>query len=670
MIPELGHLALILALCLAIILAIVPLVGSYIRDAGWMGYSRPLAAGQFALTLLSFLCLTWAFIANDFSVAYVANHSNSLLPIYYRISAVWGGHEGSLLLWVLILTAWTFAVGMFSRQLPLDMVARVLSVMGMISVGFMIFVLMTSNPFDRYLPHSPMDGADLNPLLQDVGLILHPPMLYMGYVGFSVAFAFAIAALMGGRLDAAWARWSRPWTTVAWCFLTMGIALGSWWAYYELGWGGWWFWDPVENASFMPWLAGTALMHSLAVTEKRGIFKSWTVLLAIFVFSLSLLGTFLVRSGVLTSVHAFASDPTRGRFVLGLLGITVGASLLLYAFRAPTVSGRVSYKFWSREVFLLFNNILLLVATVTVLLGTLYPLAMDALDLGKLSVGPPYFNKIFVPLTAILSGLLGIGIFTRWKSTDPKVLLRELWLAAALSLVLALALPFLFGEFRFQVFLGLLMALWISLATFRDLWKKIQRKAGVGAGLRQLSRSYVGMVLGHLGLAISIVGICLVSNYNVERDMRMAPGDTVTMGGYQFHLKEIRHVEGPNYISDQAYVEVLDDDGDLVTVLLPEKRNYVVTRSVMTEAGISAGLFRDLYVAMGEALDDGAWAVRIHYKPFVRWIWLGAIFMSVGGVIAIMDRRYRLKVKSGLKPQAQKQALDNEPVSAEPTKAG
>lgn len=477
MIPEVGHFALILGFCIAILQSIIPLWGVLQQKTWQMAASRSLACGQFVFVFASFICLGIAFVADDFSVQYVANHSNSLLPLQYKISAIWGGHEGSLLLWGLILSGWTISVALFGRQLPIDMLARVLSIMGMISVGFLSFILLTSNPFSRFLPNSPAEGADLNPLLQDFGLILHPPMLYMGYVGFSVAFAFAIAALLSGRLDAAWARWSRPWTTVAWAFLTLGISLGSWWAYYELGWGGWWFWDPVENASFMPWLVGTALMHSLAVTEKRGVFKSWTVLLAIIAFSLSLLGTFLVRSGVLTSVHAFASDPARGQFVLGLLGITIICSFILYALRAPEVSSRSSHQLLSRESFLLVNNVLLVVAWITVMLGTLYPLVLDFMGAGKMSIGPPYFNAVFTPIMSVLAVVMGFGIVARWKRTEAALLIQQLRLAAIGSVVCALAVPFLLlGEFHVGIFLGVLLASWITLVSIKDIFEKASNK--------------------------------------------------------------------------------------------------------------------------------------------------------------------------------------------------
>ncbi len=644
MIPELGHLAMILALCLAVVQATLPLIGAWRGDRQWMGLAQPAAWGQFAFLGFSFACLTYAFMVDDFSVAYVAHNSNSALPWYYKFSAVWGAHEGSLLLWAFILAGWTFAVAIFSRQLPEDMLARVLGVMGLISIGFLLFLIVTSNPFERLLPQVPMDGRDLNPLLQDFGLIVHPPMLYMGYVGFSVAFAFAIAALLGGRLDAAWARWSRPWTLVAWAFLGLGIALGSWWAYYELGWGGWWFWDPVENASFMPWLVGTALIHSLAVTEKRGVFKSWTVLLAIAAFSLSLLGTFLVRSGVLTSVHAFATDPERGVFILVFLLMVVGGSLTLFALRAPVVKSQVGFGLWSRETLLLVNNLLLVVATAMILLGTLYPLLLDALSGAKLSVGPPYFNAMFVPLMAALMLTLGVGIMVRWKDTPVKWLLGMLTPVLITSVVLGGLGSLLFGDFNWAVLAVSLLAAWVVIASVRDLLDKTRHK-GLLKGARSLAPSYWGMHLAHLGLAVCAIGVVLTSHQSSERDLRLAPGESLSLGGYEFVFEGAVHHEGPNFTSDKATIRVFNGDKQIAT-LHPEKRLYTVQQMPMTEAGIDAGFTRDLYVALGEPLGDGAWAVRVHIKPFVRWIWLGALMMGLGGALAASDRRYRVKVKT------------------------
>ncbi|QMV65393.1 heme lyase CcmF/NrfE family subunit [Pseudomonas berkeleyensis] len=644
MIPELGHLAMILALCLCLVQATLPLIGAWRGDHQWMSLAQPATWGQFAFLLFSFLCLTYAFMVDDFSVAYVANNSNTALPWYYKFSAVWGAHEGSLLLWALILGGWTFAVAIFSRHLPEEMLARVLAVMGMISVGFLLFLIVTSNPFERLLPNTPADGRDLNPLLQDFGLIVHPPMLYMGYVGFSVAFSFAIAALLGGKLDAAWARWSRPWTIVAWAFLGIGIALGSWWAYYELGWGGWWFWDPVENASFMPWLVGTALIHSLAVTEKRGVFKSWTVLLAIAAFSLSLLGTFLVRSGVLTSVHAFATDPERGVFILAFLLVVVGGSLALFAVRAPVVKSQVGFGLWSRETLLLVNNIVLIVAAAMILLGTLYPLVLDALTGAKLSVGPPYFNALFLPLMALLMAVIAVGVIVRWKDTPLNWLGRMLAPVLVASVVLALIATFVHGDFHWAVLAVCLLAFWVVLAGVRDILDKTRHK-GLIKGLPSLTRSYWGMQMAHLGFAVCALGVVLTSLGSYERDLRMAPGDSVELAGYRFQFEGAVHHEGPNFISDKGTVRIFDGERQ-IKVLHPEKRLYTVQQSTMTEAGIDAGFTRDLFVALGEPLEQGAWAVRIHIKPFVRWIWLGGLLMAFGGFLAAADKRYRIKVRT------------------------
>lgn len=643
--PELGHFALILALGMALLQALVPLAGATTRRPLWMAFAKPMVRGQFAFLVIAYLCLTASFALDDFSVAYVADNSNSLLPWYYKLSAVWGSHEGSVLLWVLILGGWSFAVSLFSRRLPQDMLARVLGVMGWISSGFLLFILLTSNPFERLLPNVPSDGADLNPLLQDFGLIVHPPMLYMGYVGFSVVFAFAIAALLGGRLDAAWTRWARPWTNVAWAFLTVGIALGSWWAYYELGWGGWWFWDPVENASLLPWLAGTALIHSLAVTEKRGTFKNWTVLLAIFTFSLSLLGTFLVRSGVLTSVHAFANDPSRGTFILILLGVTVGLSLLIFALRAPRVQSLSGFGWLSRDSLLLINNILLVVMTVTVLLGTVYPLLLDALDLGKISVGPPYFNALFVPLTALLCLFMGLGPLARWKRMPGRELVRRLALSALLAVVIAAALPLLYGgSWSLGVTLGLLLALWLVLSLVRDVLDKSRSAQGRMAGLGKLRPAYWGMLLGHCGLAVTIVGVAMVTHYNVERNVRLAPGKSVEVGGYRFAMTDFNEHRGPNYVADTATIEVTRP-GRSSFVMQPEKRFYLASGMPMSDVALRPGLLMDLYVALGEELDGGDWSLRIQLKPFVRWLWLGGLIMAAGGILAVIDRRYRRESK-------------------------
>ncbi|ADE14028.1 cytochrome c-type biogenesis protein CcmF [Nitrosococcus halophilus Nc 4] len=643
MIPELGHLALILALTLALAQSILPLVGAQRGVIGWMNMARTAAYGQCFFLTVAFTCLAISFINNDFSVAYVVNNSNSALPMAYRFAAIWGSHEGSLLLWSLILGLWMVAVALFSRSIPLAYIARVLAVMGMINVGFLLFMILTSNPFLRHFP-APLDGQDLNPLLQDPGLVIHPPMLYMGYVGFSVAFSFAIAALIGKRLDAAWARWSRPWTVVAWLFLSIGITLGSWWAYYELGWGGWWFWDPVENASFMPWLVGTALIHSLAVTEKRDAFKRWTVLLAIFAFSLSLLGTFLVRSGVLTSVHAFATDPTRGVFILILLGIAVGGSLLLYAMRAPLVKDTGRFHLLSREGFLLANNVVLIVAAGSVLLGTLYPLVLEGLGLGKISVGPPYFDTVFVPLMVILAFLLGAGPIARWRQQSLGELIKRLGFIFAISLTIGILVPYAVdkGEIL-SVAAGLTVAIWIALSTLLGLWNRLRNRGGV-AGVSSLSRSFMGMSLAHLGFAVSIVGVTLTTMYGQDRDVGVAIGEAAELGAYEFRLDDIREVNGPNYRALEGTVSVLKG-GELITTLQTQKRIYRVQTSPMTEAGIDAGLFRDLFVALGDSLGNNTWSLRIQFKPFVRWIWLGGLLMALGGAVAVSDRRYRVSMQ-------------------------
>ncbi|MCI0504538.1 MAG: heme lyase CcmF/NrfE family subunit [Gammaproteobacteria bacterium] len=643
MIPELGHFALILALCVATVQGVFSIAGAQLGVRSWMALAKPAAQCQFVLVAVAFGFLTYSFIENDFSVQYVAMQSNSLLPIEYRISAVWGGHEGSMLLWVLLLSAWSMAVSIFSKNLPNDMVARVIGVMGLVSVGFYLFILFTSNPFERLLPPA-VDGRDLNPLLQDPGLIIHPPMLYMGYVGFSVAFAFAIAALLGGRLDAAWARWSRPWTTVAWMFLTMGIGLGSWWAYYELGWGGWWFWDPVENASFMPWLVGTALIHSLAVTEKRGSFKNWTVLLAIFAFSLSLLGTFLVRSGVLTSVHAFATDPERGVFILFLLVLTIGVSLTLFAWRAPKVGIGGRFNLISRESALLTNNVLLVVAAGAVLLGTLYPLLLDALDMGKISVGPPYFDAVFLPLMTPALFLMGIGPIARWKKAElPDVVVRLRW-AAVVSLIMGLLTPLIMGEWGAVRSLGFTLAFWVLCSVFLMLRERLQKSPQSGNILSRIAglpNSFLGMCLAHTGIAVFVIGVTMVKSYEVEKDVRMEVGDTVELSGYAFRFEGVTRVKGPNYNADRGQVVVTKGD-DVETVMFPEKRVYTVQTMPMTEAAIDTGFTRDLYVSLGEPVSNGAWSVRVYYKPFVDWIWGGAFIMALGGLLAITDRRYRL----------------------------
>jgi|TARA_R110001592_G_scaffold57271_1_gene174042 cytochrome c-type biogenesis protein CcmF len=642
-IVELGHFALILGFCFALVLAVLPLWGVQRGDQMAMAAARYLSFAQFLFTTIATACLVYAFMTDDFSVDIVAAQSNSLLPNAYKFSAMWGGHEGSLLLWLEILTLWTVAVAIFSRQLPRDILARVLAVMGMIAVGFFSFSLFTSNPFARHLLNVPSDGQDLNPLLQDPGMVIHPPMLYIGYVGFSVAFAFAIAALLSGRMDASWARWSRPWTNTAWLFLTVGIALGSWWAYYELGWGGWWFWDPVENASFMPWLVGTALIHSLAVTEKRGVFKSWTLLLAIFAFSLSLLGTFLVRSGVLTSVHAFAADPTRGMFILAFLFLVVGGSLTLYAFKAPAAKTAPSFGWLSREALLLANNIVLVVAAMTVLLGTLFPLIMDFAGLGKYSVGPPYFNAIFVPLMCLLALLVGIGPSSQWKRTGAQRWWRALLGAFIASAVIALILPNAFAdEFQLGATVGVLLASWIVLSSAVNLRSKTRNAASLFSGLRRLTPSYYGMLLAHIGFAASVLGVAMVTSFNDERDIRMEVGDRMDdVSGYEVRFDGVQSITGPNYQGQRGSF-TLWQAGDFVADLHPEKRRYHArSGQVMTEAAIDASLLRDVYIALGEPVGENAWAVRIHVKPFIRFIWLGAILMALGALLAICDKRYR-----------------------------
>ena len=647
MIAEIGHFALIIALWLAVIQSFIPLIGAARRNPTWVAVAQPAALGQMLFVAISFICLTWAFIQNDFSVSYVARQSNTELPLMYRISAVWGGHEGSLLLWAFLLSLWTAAVSLFSRSVPQVMRARVLSVMGLVSIGFLLFLLLSSNPFERMFP-APLEGRSLNPLLQDIGLIIHPPMLYMGYVGFSVAFAFAIAAMLGGRLDAAWARWSRPWTTIAWVFLTVGVTLGSWWAYYELGWGGWWFWDPVENASFMPWLVGTALIHSLAATEKRGVFKAWTVLLAVFAFSLSLLGTFLVRSGVLTSVHAFATDPARGVFILIFLALVVGGSLLLYSWRAPNIRSNTRIKMVSREGGILVNNVLLVTAAASVLLGTLYPLLLDALNMGKISVGPPYFNSVFVPLTAPLAMLVGVGALMRWKGDHLSRVSRPLIIGIVISLATGVLVPVLFlPEVLFGAILGITLAVWVFYTSLLNVYTRISGKSDKLAVLLAIPRGYYGMIFAHTGIAVFIVGVTLTSLYSTEKDVRLLSGDSYSIAGYDFEFEGVSDKTGPNYQAAQGDFRV-SKDGDFVARLHSQKRVYNAGGMPMTEAGIDPGLWRDLYVSLGEQLDQSkdAWSVRLYHKPFIRWIWLGALFMAFGGILAASDRRYRVKARN------------------------
>ena len=636
MIPEIGNFALMLAMVLALIQAIAPMIGAARGVPALMTLGTSAARGQFFFVGMAFVCLAYSFYANDFSVLYVASNSNSALPLQYRLAAVWGGHEGSMLLWTTILSLWTLAVTLFSRHLPAEFRARIIGTMGLISLGFLVFIVFASNPFDRLIPAA-MDGRDLNPLLQDPGMVFHPPVLYMGYVGFSVAFAFAIAALLGGELSPAWARWTRPWTTVAWMFLTVGIAFGSKWAYYVLGWGGWWFWDAVENASFMPWLVGTALIHSLAVTEKRDAFKLWTVLLAIFAFSFSLLGTFLVRSGILTSVHAFATDPRRGLFILVFLGLVVGGALTLFALRAPRVGLGGKFGTVSRESFLLANNVILVAAAGSVMLGTLYPLCLDALGYGKISVGPPYFDTVFVPIMAPAVFLMGLAIFARWKNADlPALALRLKW-AFGVSVATAALLPLVLGKWTPMIALGLLMALWIVVTAAISLRERLRQQS-----ITTLPRAYLGMLAAHLGVAMFIVGVTMVKGYESEQDVRMSPGDTVQAGAYQFRFDGVTDAPGPNYQATRGRF-VVSRDGKEITVLEPEKRMYTVQAMPMTEAAIQPGVLRDLYVSLGEPVGTAAWAVRIYIKPFVQWIWAGCFLMAFGGFLALSDRRYRRK---------------------------
>ncbi len=641
MIPELGHFALILALGLALCQGILPLVGVHKNDAGLMAVGRTAATGQFVFVAFSFACLTIAFLQSDFSVAYVANHSQLDLPTIYKISAVWGAHEGSLLLWVLLLAGWTVAVSRFSRALPESFAARVIAVLGLLSVGFLLFTLLTSNPFERLSP-PPVDGADLNPLLQDPGLAIHPPMLYIGYVGFSVAFAFAVAAMLSGDLDQRWAKWTRPWTVMAWLFLTIGIALGSWWAYYELGWGGWWFWDPVENASFMPWLAGTALIHSLAVTEKRGLFKSWTLLLAISAFSLSLLGTFLVRSGILVSVHAFAVDPTRGYFILAFLGVTIIGALILYSIRAPQLDSEAGFKLFSRETFLLLNNVLLVVATALVLLGTLAPLIAEAIDGSKISIGPPWFEVAFAIPMIPLVFLIGLGMHTAWRAQASGPVLKMLQIPAAIALIAGIAIPAIFyGRTGAMVAVGTIAGIWLLLSSFIPIWRNLRREKGSA----RMPRSVLGMCVAHIGVAVFTLGVTMVSAFTVETDRALSPGSSIEVAGFEFEMRELRDVEGPNYSAIEALIEIRQD-GEYVATLRPQKRQYLVQRNWMTEAGIHATWNKDLFVALGDQLGNNSWSVRVQYKPLIRWIWLGTVIMALGGLLAATDRRYRVPARS------------------------
>lgn len=651
MIPEVGHFALVLALSLAVCQAALPLWGAYRNDAAMMAVARPAATGQFVFVAISFVCLAWSFLESDFSVLYVANHSQLALPTVYKISAVWGAHEGSLLLWVLLLGAWTVAVSRYSSELPTAFSSRVIGVLGILSCGFLLFTLLTSNPFERLIPAA-ADGADLNPLLQDPGLAIHPPILYAGYVGFSVAFAFAIAAMLSGNLDRAWARWTRPWTTWAWLFLTVGIALGSWWAYYELGWGGWWFWDPVENASFMPWLAGTALIHSLAVTEKRGLFKSWTLLLAITAFSLSLLGTFLVRSGILISVHAFAVDPARGMFILAFLAITIGGALALYAWRAPGLDSAAGFRAMSRETFLLLNNVLLVVATTLILAGTLAPLFVELFVGSKISVGPPWFEIAFaIPMLPLVL-LIGVGMHTAWRSQEWKPLLAQLKVPAIVAVVAGIVIPtFIYGRFGILLAIGVTAGVWIIGVSLIQPIRSIRRAPGTAP----ITRGALGMCIAHFGVGMFVIGVAIVSAFTIETDVSLRPGETTSVAGYDIELQGLRDVQGPNFRAIEGEIEIRKD-GEFVAELRPQKRTYLVQQSPMTEAGIDAGWNRDLFVALGEPLGNEAWSLRLQYKPMIRFIWLGAFVMALGGIVAASDRRYRLYAEARKKEVAMKGA--------------
>ena len=646
MIPELGHFCLIVALLVALVQAFYGLVGAQRGVAAWIGAVRAAARTQALFAILAFAALAFSFYRNDFSVLYVAQNSYSGMPWYYRIAAVWGDHEGSMLLWITTLGLWTLAVTFFSRRLPDEMVARVLGVLGLVSFGFLAFTLFTSDPFVRILP-APSEGNGLNSLLQDPGMASHPPMLYMGYVGFSVAYAFAMAALLAGRLDSAWARWTRPWTTAAWAFLTLGIVLGSWWAYTVLGWGGWWFWDPVENASFMPWLAGAALIHSLAVTEKRGAFRSWTALLAIITFSLSLIGTFLVRSGVLSSVHAFAVAPRRGIYILTFLVVVIGASLLLYAWRAPRVGMGGRFAVVSREAMLLVNNVVFITATGAVLLGTLYPLIMQALNLGKITVGAPYFNAVFAPVIAPVLFLIGVGPITRWKQETVLTLAQRLKWAALVAVIAGLLFPFAMGRWKPLVALGLIAAAWILASGWVNFRRRIALQGASGMGWRRfrVPRAYAGMLIAHAGVGIFVFGLTLVSAYSVEHDVKLAPGDTTMLAGYALRFEGTRPASGPDYTAQRGTI-VVSRNGRAVTTLHPEKRVYIATGTPVTTAAISYGLRGDVYAALGDDVGNGAWTARLYHKPFVEWMWLGWVVMAIGGFIAISDKRYRIRVKA------------------------
>jgi len=646
MIPEIGHFALIMSLAFAVVLAIVPFIGNHKNHTPLMQLATHASIGQFVLLGLSFACLLYGFIVDDFSVKYVANNSNTQLPMIFKISATWGAHEGSLLLWALILAGWTLAVSLFSKTLPLTLQSKMLAILGMVSIGFALFIILTSNPFERLID-IPQEGRSLNPLLQDIGLAIHPPVLYMGYVGMAVAFAFAVAILLEGRFEMAWARWAKAWTIIAWAFLTIGISLGSWWAYYELGWGGWWFWDPVENASLLPWIVATALIHSLSITATRGSFQSWTLLLAILAFSLSLLGTFLVRSGVLTSVHAFTTDPSRGVFILIFLVIVVGASLSLYATHAHKITQRKAFNMVSKDTLLLLNNVILMAMMATVLLGTLYPLILDSLGVAKLSVGAPYFNSVMLPLTVPLALLMGLGFATHWREDNAKRLLSLLWLPAVASLIVAFLVPLLLlPEVTGLAILGLLMSSWIAFSALHWLLKDNS------PGLVKPSMQKVGSVMAHIGFAVTLTGITITSIYSIEKDVRLEPGQKYPIKEYQFEFVGVQQKQVDNYLASEGHIKVYKNE-QLLTELYPQKRTYMSQSMPMTEAGIDAELSRDLFVALGERLNDQAWSLRIQYKPFVRWIWLGSILMALGGVLTLLQRRNQRQPKPSVEKAAQ-----------------
>ncbi len=638
MIAEIGHFALILALVFALMQVLIPSVGIMRTDGALVRLAKPLVWGQFFWLLLAFLVLAFSFLNNDFSLVYVANNSNRALPIIYKISAVWGAHEGSLLLWALILGVWTVAVTLFSKRLPILMSTQILVILGLVSIGFLLFLLFTSNPFLRIFPIPP-DGNELNPLLQDFGLAVHPPMLYMGYVGMAVPFAFVLSALIGGTLDSTWLRWSRPWVLVAWAFLTAGITLGSWWAYYELGWGGWWFWDPVENASFMPWLLATALVHSLSVAEKRSAFKSWTVLLAIGGFSLSLLGTFLVRSGVLTSVHAFATDPERGLFILLFLTLVIGGSFLLYAYRVSLLKEHHNFSFFSRESGLLINNITLITAMFTVLLGTLYPLLLDALNLGKISVGAPYFSAVFIPIMLPAVVLMAIIPFVRWKSDNFRRVFSQLKKVWLLSIILLPIFVYLLLD-NIALLIAVMLFTWISL---HSLWLVVRRFRDS----KHFNLSFLAMISAHIGIAVFILGATMVTQFGIEKDVKLSFGEQVNVAGYDFYLEDVRVFEAKNYSGHRAKIIVRKNNKELFN-LAPEKRQYTSSMP-MTEAAINTQIFNDIYVSLGEPLSEKSWSVRIYYKPFVRLIWLGGILITLGALLAAFDGRYRFKIKTLIK---------------------